>query len=478
MVNTAIKAPSITVSILNAFQNQVNRESRLLILPLDSGILCQQNQDWRRWKMVKGDDSQRAAKAMPSLGNDARAIELVTAMLAGHLLDIKPELDFTSEMGYTYPFMEETLKSTGQEAVSVLESLASEGILNKDFFDRFLQCPQCRSVNLRPTTHCPRCASGNIARGRVLEHSICGYVGLEDEFTTQGRLICPKCKAELRKLEGDYRSLGLMRKCYACGDVFPIPVIKWRCLKCSSITSEDKVVEVNIYSYSLDEAKRRWLEFELKPKAQLTEFLKQRGYEVTVNATREGRSGAKHSFDILATRDTSIITHDIAIGIKVAGDTVSLRDVFEFDDKAYDTGIHEKVLLVDPPLDEEAAAFASHQMIKVLPLEELETVLAIDAPPPAVAVDKGPFEFKSISQLVEHLKRHAYEVEQKTAVKGRSGAEHELYALATRDEGIVTHRIAIGMKAGSKPVELGKVFDFDAKAYDIGIQDKVFIVGS
>ena len=64
----------------------------------------------------------------------------------------------------------------------------------------------------------------------------------------------------------------------------PIPVTKWRCLKCSSITSEDKVVEVNIYSYSLDEAKRRWLEFELKPKAQLTEFLKQRGYEITVNA--------------------------------------------------------------------------------------------------------------------------------------------------------------------------------------------------
>jgi hypothetical protein len=425
--------------------------------------------------MVTGDDSQREAQAMPSLGSDARAIELVTAMLAGHIIDIKPELDFTSELGYAYPFIEETLKSTGPEAVSVLESLASEGILNKDFFDRFLQCPQCRSINLRPTTHCPKCASGNIARGRVLEHSICGYVGLENEFTSQGRLICPKCKAELKKIEGDYRSLGLMRKCYACGDVFPIPVVKWRCLKCSSITSEDKVIEVNIYSYSLDEAKRRWLEFELKPKAQLTEFLKQRGYEVTENATREGRSSAKHSFDILATRDNGIVTHDIAIGIKVTGDTVSLRDVFEFDDKAYDTGIHEKVLLVDPPLDEEAAAFASHQRIKVLPLEELETVLSTATPPPATEVDKAPFVFESIPQLVEHLKRHGYEVEEKTAAKGRSGAEHKIDVLATRDEGIVTHRIAIGLAADDKPLELGKVFDFDAKAYDIGIQDKVFI---
>jgi hypothetical protein len=425
--------------------------------------------------MVRDDDSQRAAQAMPSLANDKRATELVTRMLESNVFEIKPELDFTSEMGFTYPFIEETMKIKGQEAVAFLESLASKGILDKDFFDRFLNCPQCRSVNLRPTTHCPKCASGNIARGRVLEHSICGYVGLEDEFVSQGRLICPKCKAELKKLDSDYRSLGLMRKCHVCGDVFPIPVLKWRCLKCASITSEDKVVEVNIYSYSLDEAKRSWLEFELKPKAQLTEFLKQRGYEVTENATKRGRSGAEHSFDILATRDNGVINHEIAIGIKVAGNTVTLRDVFEFDDKSYDTSIHEKVLLVDPPLDEEASAFASHQQIKVLPLEELETVLAQATPPPTVDIEAQPFELKSIPQLVEHLKRHGYEVKEKAAVKGRSDAEHKIDVLATRNEGILTHHIAIGIEASDKPVALEKVFDFDVKAYDIGIQDKVLI---
>ena len=106
----------------------------------------------------------------------------------------------------------------------MLESLASQGILNKEFFDRFLLCPQCRSANLRPTTYCPKCGSGNITRGRVLEHLICGYVGLEDEFLARGTLICPKCKAELRKQESDYRSLGLMRKCQVCGDVFPTAV--------------------------------------------------------------------------------------------------------------------------------------------------------------------------------------------------------------------------------------------------------------
>ncbi|MEJ2047449.1 MAG: hypothetical protein P8X92_05300 [Dehalococcoidia bacterium] len=390
--------------------------------------------------MVSGGDPQRDTQAMPSLGNDDRATKLVTRMLEGNISEIKPELDFTSEMGFTYPLIEETQNIRGQEAVAFLESLVSNGILNKDFFDRFLNCPQCRSVNLRPTTHCPKCASGNIARGRVLEHSICGYVGLEEEFVSQGRLICPKCKAELKKLESDYRSLGLMRKCHACGDVFPIPVLKWRCLRCSSITSEDKVVEVNIYSYSLDEAKRSWLEFELKPKARLTEFLKQRGYEVSANATKRGRPGAEHSFY-----------------------------------KAYDTGIHEKVLLVDPPLDEEATAFASHQRIKVLPLAELESTLAIATPPPKEAVETQPFVLKSIPQLVEHLKKHGYEVKENAAVRGRSDAEHKIDVLATRNEGIFNHQIAIGIEVSDETLELDKVFDFDVKAYDIGIQDKVLI---
>ena len=35
--------------------------------------------------------------------------------------------------------------------------------------------------------------------------------------------------------------------------------------------------------------------------------------------------------------------------------------------------------------------------------------------------------------------------------------------------------IAIGIETNDHPVELGKVFDFDDKAYDIGIQNKIFI---
>ncbi len=414
-------------------------------------------------------------QATTVVDKNEKAMRLVAEMLAGNIIEIKPHLDFTAEPGFFYLVAEQILGVKGKEVVPILESLVEKDILKRDFFDRLLRCPQCHSINLRPTTHCPKCGSGNIARGRVLEHFACKFIGLEDEFVSKGKYICPKCKQELRTIGSDYQSLGMLRKCHDCDEIFNIPQIKWRCLKCTALTAEDKTTEVNIYSYRFNEVKRSWLEFELKPKLQLIEFLKQRGYEVTENATVKGRSGAKHNIDILATRDDGIITYNIAIGVKVVGDKIELQEIFNFDDKAYDTGIHDKVLVVVPGLAKEAETFAAQQRIKVLEVRDLETVLASSAPKPSEEIKGAPFEFKSKSQLIEYLKQLGYQVNENAEVQGRSEAKHNLDILATKDDGIVTHHIAIGIEVAEEAVKLDKVFDFDDKAYDIGIMDKVFI---
>ncbi len=404
-----------------------------------------------------------------------RAMKLVAEMLAGDIVDVRPQLDFISEMGFTYPSAEQILKAKGEAVLSVLEFLAGRGILKRNFFDRLFRCPSCQSMNLRPSTHCPKCGSANIVRGRVLEHLICKHVGIEEDFLTGGRYVCPRCKVELRTIGVDYQSLGLLRKCHDCEDIFNVPVIKWRCLKCSSLNAEDRIKEVNIYSYSLNEAKRSRLEFEIRPKSQLVEFLKQRGYEIVENATMKGRSGAEHKLDMLATRDDGIVTHNIAIGIEVAGEKIGLERIFSFDDKTYDIGIHDKILIVIPNLEREAETFASQQRIKVLEVKDLETVLGTGILQPGEVTKGAPFEFKSKSQLVEFLKQRGYEVVENATMKGRSGAEHNIDILATRDDGIVIHHIAVGVEVGQDKIGLDKVFDFDDKTYDIGIRDKVFI---
>ncbi len=97
-------------------------------------------------------------------------------------------------------------------------------------------------------------------------------------------------------------------------------------------------------------------------------------YEVEENAEVQGRSGARHNIDILATKDDGIVTHHIAIGIEVAEKPIELDKVFAFDDKAYDIGILDKVVIAIPELSREARQFAQRQRIKVFEVKELEPV--------------------------------------------------------------------------------------------------------
>ena len=422
-------------------------------------------------KAEKAKEDPKAASGM--LDNEI-AIKLVAEMLAGRIVNIKPQYDFTTEMGYTYPAVEQTLNVKGKEALAIMESLAAKDVVNKSFFDRLLRCSRCQSVNLRPSTHCPKCGSGHIARGRILEHFACKYVGLEDEFTAKGRYVCPRCKMELRTIGADYRSQGVLYKCRDCSEIFNVPFLKWRCMKCSSLLSEDEVGEIVIYAYSFDESKRNWLEFELQPKVRFVEFLKQHGYKVTENARVKGRSGAEHYIDILATRDDGVITHTVAIGIEIARERIGLDRILDFDVKAYDGGIHDKILIIIPELGEEARKFATYQRIKVLEPKDME-ILLTGKPQPSPEGVKEPFEFQSRSQLTQYLEKHGYKIKENADVKGRSGAAHSIDILATKDEGIITHRIAIGVEKDEKPMGLDRVFDFDDKAYDAGILDKVFV---
>jgi hypothetical protein len=422
----------------------------------------------------KAVEATKAAQAGSGTEKSEVAMKLVAAMLSAKIVDIRPQLDFTTELGFIYPIVEQTLNIKGKEAVAILESLTKKDIFKRTFYDRLLRCSRCKSVNLRPSTHCPKCGSANIVRGRILEHLACRYIGVEDEFTSGGRYVCPRCGVELHTMGVDYQSRGVLRKCRDCGEVFNVPVIKWRCLKCSALADEDKVDEANIYLYSLDETKRNWLEFELQPKVKFLEFLKGHGYEVTENARVKGRSGAEHSIDILAVRDDGVVIHNIAIGVEIARDKIGLDRILDFDVKAYDSGIHDKVMIIIPGLGEEAGKFASYQRIKVLELKNLEIML-IGGTQPSRAIVKEPFEFKSKSQLIQYLEKQGYRVKENAEVKGRSGAAHSIDIMAIKDEGIITHRIAVGIEVGEKSLGLNKVFDFDYKAYDAGILDKAFI---
>ena len=182
--------------------------------------------------------------------------------------------------------------------------------------------------------------------------------------------------------------------------------------------------------------------------------------------------------DILARQDDGFITYTIGIGILIdsGGQEIGLEEVFTFDDKAYDLGIYDKVLLVVPRLNHEARQFAQRQQIKVFEDEDLQAFLASAVPSARGRVQKGPFKFETKAKLLEHLRSLGYKVEEKAKVQGRSGAEHILDILAYNDDGIITHTLGINVIVLENEVGLDAVSSFDTKAYDLGIHDKVLLV--
>ena len=421
---------------------------------------------------------------------DARMTNLVDALVSGRLTKINPVIDTSVQGGFTYPEADKILETSGEETINVLEALAKDNILDKKPFEKLHVDPE-GSLQLVPVERCPHCDSGNLIRGQLIEHFACGNVGLDHDFQADHKYICPKCNRELKLLGTDYHNVGIQHKCLDCKELFPMPVVKWRSLKTGKIWAVEELQEVWLYSYSLRPDKKNWLEFQLKPKAQLIDFLRLRGYQVEELPEIKGASGAVHTIDILATRDDVLAKFYVGIGIltPMSGEKeIRLEELFKFDTRAYDMGINHEVVIAIPKLSPEAIKFAERQKIGVFEASGPEALVSFlssrSRPSPAVLTRAKTPHLSEIStelgpqaQLVEFLRRRGYEVFEKLKINGKSGAEHTFNIFAQRDDVIVRPTIAVAVvTAGERPtVGIGKVSQFDVKAYDVGVLNKVFV---
>jgi hypothetical protein len=302
-------------------------------------------------------------------------------------------------------------------------------------------------------------------------------VDTEGEFVGNGKYLCPQCHRELKFLGTDYRSLGIKYKCSNCSEIFVDPTFKWQCLGCLLLFAENEAKEIPLYTYCLDENQRSLLEFELGLKKKLIALLEGHGYEVKEKGLIVGRSRAEHTFDIVAYRADSLWTHTLAIDTIIGDDKdIPLEKVFRFDDKAYDAGIHDKVLVVSSKLSQEASQFANRQKIKVLSTEDLQSILVSAKPLAKHPGGDQPFSFEGIPQFIKWLKDLGYSIKEKAKAWGRSGVPYVIDILAEWDDNIIKHSIGIGILTADTEVSLEAVILFDTKGYDIGLDEKVLLV--
>jgi hypothetical protein len=395
-------------------------------------------------------------------------------------------MNLTYQFGFAYPDVDTLLETSGKETIDVLEKLAQNNILIKKLFDR-LSVDPTGSFQLVPVERCPNCNSGELVKGQLIEHFHCGHVALEGDFMSDHRFVCPKCHRDLRLIGTDYRNVGMHYKCLVCNHIFAIPIIKWRNITTRELWDTEQLGTIEIYSYSFSPDKKDWLEFQLRPKSQLVDFLKMRGYTVQEMAQIAGSSGAVHTVDVLATRDDIVTKINLGIGILVAstGETeVRLEDLFRFDTRAYDVGINYKVVIAIPRLGIEAINFAQRQKIESFEAATLGELVA-DIIGKAGKSEKVPEKADKSSAtdsdpelvLVHFLEERGYEVNRNTKITGKSGAGYIFDLVAKKDDGIIVPTIAIGFKKaeGDLMVGIEDISQFDAMCYDAGIRNKVFV---
>jgi predicted RNA-binding Zn-ribbon protein involved in translation (DUF1610 family)/SOS response regulatory protein OraA/RecX len=408
-----------------------------------------------------------------------KAMKLIQEIISGKMGEIKPSTRIAGNGGFGYPEAEKVLESTTSETVATLEFMADEDILERNLHENILFCPKCQSQDLKPGLGCPRCGSANIAKGRIIEHLVCRNNSLEVDYANSGKYICPKCGQELRFLGKDYQSLGINYKCRECGAISKEAAFNMQCLHCSNLFPESEARAIVLYSYRLNENRKRQLQYELHEKPRFAEFLRSRGYSVIESAQVNGttKSGARHTLDILAQRNDGLVTYTLGVGILIngQGQEVSLAEVFAFDNKVYDLGIHDKVILVVPKLSSEAARFARQQRIKVVEETDFELLLRAGLPSLTKQPDSTPFTFQTKAKLLEHLMTSGYKFEEKAKIMGRSGVEHTFDILAINDDGVIKHTLAINVLVSQSEISFNAVSSFDTRAYDVGIHDKLLL---
>jgi transcription elongation factor Elf1 len=297
---------------------------------------------------------------------------LLSKFLSGEIKKIEPVYD--PKVGYHYPVVE-AIVGEASRVEPFLNKLHKAGILEKKLYDKLLFCPECSSADISTRYCCPFCKSLDIQKSSLVEHVKCGYMDLEANFQIGDKYLCPKCHEELSKIDIDYRKAGIWCVCNNCGKSFDVAVPSHLCRSCMVNSTFEEIVIKDVYSYTLKkdvstESSLNWFLV-----AAIREFLMQEGLNVESPSLLKGKSGANHTFDIVAykgDKSRNAIVVDLAMS---AGSVVSEQPIIALFAKIFDVSPEKAFLIAMPKLSENGKKMAELYKIRAIEAENQEQAL-------------------------------------------------------------------------------------------------------
>jgi len=189
---------------------------------------------------------------------------------------------------------------------------------------------------------------------------------VEENFGKANKLVCPKCREELKKLDVDYRKAGMWCTCKDCSKSFDIPTSAQFCRGCHvNFTFEEAVIK-DVYAYGLreevkEEASMGWIII-----APIRDFLLENEYEVESPAFLKGKSGASHMFDIAAYSGRAPKKVTVIDLSSSAESVVTEQPVIALFAKIFDVSPNSAYLIAIPTISENGKKMAELYNIRII----------------------------------------------------------------------------------------------------------------
>ena len=146
--------------------------------------------------------------------------------------------------------------------------------------------------------------------------------------------------------------------CNDCSKSFDIPVPEHFCRSChANFTFEEALIK-DVYSYTLKESIIEEASLSLFLVAPVRDFLIKKGLTVESPAFLKGKSGANHSFDIVAYKGDELQKVTVIDLAKSTEDIVSEQPVIALFAKIFDVSPERAFLIAIPKLSENGKKMA------------------------------------------------------------------------------------------------------------------------
>ena len=312
-----------------------------------------------------------AGKAEAPILRRSEAQKILRAMIEGRLAVAEPTVDF--EGGVRYIKVEELAEASSSTVNTLLDEMESAGFLLSEAVASLAVCPKCGSHKLILQLSCPACGSAKVEKAFMIEHMSCGHVDREERFGSDGELKCPKCGKTLRGIGVDYRRLGTLTVCLACGGKFPAPMKRYTCSRLHTFEEAEAAIR-HVKAYRLNPAKKSFVEGEIIDFQSILEKVAGKGWLFQAPAVLKGRSGVEHQFAFAVWsegREPSGNPPDVLADALVSEGEVDSSQVFASLAKIFDVKPWESLLIAVPKMSERAMMVARSYDINVVEADEV-----------------------------------------------------------------------------------------------------------